>query len=75
MQVALCQHQDVSGQDAFDAEADAVCMHFLRALVHSANHSSLLSRYDYVHLQSESACSADIQLCTNHLRSKSRLGT
>ena len=41
-------------------------MHLLGAVAHSANHSSSMSRHDYVHLHSESACSADIQACTNN---------
>lgn len=52
----------MSWQDPFDAGADAVCMYLLGAVVHRANHSSLLSRYDFVHLQSERAYSADVQL-------------
>jgi len=58
----------MSWQDACDAKVDDVRMRLLAAVVHSAKHSSSLSS---VHLHSESACGADIQLCTNQLCSAS----
>jgi len=62
---------DMSWQDACDAKVDDVRMRLLAAVVHSAKHSSSLSS---VHLHSESACGADIQLCTNQLCSESGPG-